>query len=383
MAVVFPVGTRGKSGQDAGNSWILSPSMPSLNSKKMDDEPVGIEEAGGIRASGDEISAYEGFRAYERKAQSLSKPGPLIAKVGCNIKGPLGLGLSLGGKKPDETEVTLRREEDSSAKEKGKATSLLPVVQSSSSAKKEVKFGSKKLWTTLFPPSSDCRQGLRYRSEPLLHGKNPANSKEFPKEEAFEAGSQAKRGSSASPLISRRSPRFRKRCLGEGASSSRDEVALSKLFFEEDREGFLGRVGSDLCGSAIAVLPSTPEIRGKGLSFMENCGLLVAENLEVISSSPIQSPSSSPSLSCGLASSFLSPYVPNLPNSAFHTKFPMENRVISEFFPKKDDVGTVGQISVGIHNLVVEEIQPAYPNQLTESANPILINPFCLIRYPT
>ena len=63
MAVVFPVGTRGKSGQDAGNSWILSPSMPSLNSKKMDDEPVGIEEAGGVRAGGDEISAYEGFRA--------------------------------------------------------------------------------------------------------------------------------------------------------------------------------------------------------------------------------------------------------------------------------------------------------------------------------
>ncbi|RVW36881.1 hypothetical protein CK203_103178 [Vitis vinifera] len=154
------VGTRGKSGQDAGNSWILSPSMPSLNSKKMDDEPVGIEEAGGIRASGDEISAYEGFRAYERKAQSLSKPGPLIAKVGCNIKGPLGLGLSLGGKKPDETEVTLRREEDSSAKEKGKGN--------------------------IFTSCGSI-------DEPLLHGKNPANSKEFPKEEAFEAGSQAKR----------------------------------------------------------------------------------------------------------------------------------------------------------------------------------------------
>ena len=31
MAIVFPVGTRGKSGQDAGNSWILPPSKPSLN----------------------------------------------------------------------------------------------------------------------------------------------------------------------------------------------------------------------------------------------------------------------------------------------------------------------------------------------------------------
>ena len=119
----------------------------------------------------------------------MSQPSPLIAKVGCNIKSPSGLGLSLGGKKPNETEVTLRREEDSSTKGKGKATSVLPEVQSSSSAKKEVKFGSKKLWTTLFPPSSDRQQGLRCRSEPLLHGKNPTDSEEFPKEEAFEAES--------------------------------------------------------------------------------------------------------------------------------------------------------------------------------------------------
>ena len=31
MVVVFPVGTRGKSGQDEGNSWLLTPSLPSLN----------------------------------------------------------------------------------------------------------------------------------------------------------------------------------------------------------------------------------------------------------------------------------------------------------------------------------------------------------------
>ncbi|RVW25448.1 Transposon TX1 uncharacterized 149 kDa protein [Vitis vinifera] len=90
-----------------------------------------------------------------------------------------------------------------------------------------------------------------------------------------------------------------------------------------------------------------PEIRGKGLNFKGNCGLLVAENLEVISSSPTQSPSSSLPPSCDLASSFLSPSVPNLPS----------------------------QISVGIPNLVVEEIQPAYPYQLTESVNPILSKP--------
>ena len=36
--------------------------------KKMDDGPIGTEEAGGVRASGDEVSADEGCRAYERKA---------------------------------------------------------------------------------------------------------------------------------------------------------------------------------------------------------------------------------------------------------------------------------------------------------------------------
>ena len=60
---------------------------------------------------------------------------------------------------------------------------------------------------------------------------------------------------------------------------------MRKPFFEEDREGFLGRVGSDLRGSSVTFLPSNPEIRGKGLNFLGNCGLSVAENLEVNSSS--------------------------------------------------------------------------------------------------
>ena len=50
------------------------------------------------------------------------------------------------------------------------------------SAKKEVKFSSKKLWTTLFPPSFDRRQGLRSRSEPPLLGKSLSDSEECPKE---------------------------------------------------------------------------------------------------------------------------------------------------------------------------------------------------------
>ena len=78
--------------------------------------------------------------------------------------------------------------------------------------------------------------------------------------------------------------------FGEGASSSRDEEAMRDLqvrkpFFEEGREGLLGRVGSDLRGSSVMLLPSNPEIRGKGLNFSVICGMLVAENLEVNSSS--------------------------------------------------------------------------------------------------
>ena len=128
------------------------------------------------------------------------------------------------------------------------------------------------------------------------------------------------------------------------------------------------------------VLPSTLENRGKVPSFMGNCGLLVAENLEVISSSPIQSPSSSIPPSCGLTYSSLSPSVPNLPGSTFQSQFPMENRVNSEFFFKKDDDVFVGQTSVGIPNIVMEVIQPAFLYQMIECVNPFLPKPVLPIK---
>ena len=208
-----------------------------------------------------------------------------------------------------------------------------------------------------------------------MHGKNQVDSEEDLKEEASGVDFQEDQGSSSSPLFSRRFPRFWKNCLGKGALSSRNEVTLNKFSSDENREGFLGQVGSDFRGLAIMVLPSTLEIRGKGLNFSGHCGLLVTENLEVIPSSPIQSPSSSIPPFCGLTSSFLSLSVPNLPSLVFQSQFPMEDRVNSEFFSKKDGDGSVGQSFVGIPNLVMKVIQPAYPYQMTESVNPFLPKP--------
>ena len=95
---------------------------------------------------------------------------------------------------------------------------------------------------------------------------------------------------------------------------------------------------------------------------MGNCGLLVTENLEVTPSSTFQSPSSYFPPSCGFTSSFLSPSTPIFPGSDIQSLNPLENRVNSEFFFKKDDDGIVGQISVGIPNLILEVNQTAYPN---------------------
>ena len=58
-------------------------------------------------------------------------------------------------------------------------------------------------------------------------------------------------------------------------------MALRNSHFEEDEEGFLGQVGSDLHGSSVMDSPSSPEIRGKGLSFEGICEMAGVENLEV------------------------------------------------------------------------------------------------------
>ena len=53
----------------------------------------------------------------------------------------------------------------------------------------------------------------------------------------------------------------------------------------------------------------------------------------------------------------------------------MENRVNSEIFSKKDDDGTLCQMSVGNPNLDVVESQFAYLNQMPEGFKPLKSKP--------
>ena len=87
--------------------------------------------------------------------------------------------------------------------------------------------------------------------------------------------------------------------------------------FEEDKEGFLGRVGSDLRGLSVTDSPSSPGIRGKGLNFEGICETLGVENLEVCLFSPSQPPESSSIPSYVLTLPLSSPSGPDLTSSVF------------------------------------------------------------------
>ncbi|RVW77863.1 hypothetical protein CK203_054361 [Vitis vinifera] len=169
------------------------------------------------------------------------------------------------------------------------------------------------------------KKGLLRIEEALAEGKGKAASvvpeevivREFPKKEAFEAESQLERGFSASLLIFCQSSRMRKRCLGEGASSSRGEVALRKPSFDETKKDFWAKWGPII---------------------------MVHQSRSCLLSQKSESPLSSLPPSCGLALSFMSPSVPDLPSSVIQSQFPMENR-------------------------------SPYPNQLPREFNPIMYKP--------
>ncbi|KAJ9685316.1 hypothetical protein PVL29_017375 [Vitis rotundifolia] len=291
------------------------------------------------------VLSGKGGRAFEIKAQSppiLSPPSEEVA--GCVLKGPSRLGQIL----------------------KGKESSSRGFSQKEESAV------TKRMWTTLFPPSSDRRQERWRRSEPIFLAKPPSASEARPMEEDVGAGSQSGRGGTTIPLFR---CLLRKQGSGEGTSSSRGNQR-----FEEDKDGSMGRVGLDLRGFTVTGSLSSPEIRGKGLVFEGFCEFPGMENLEVCMSLLSQSPESFSTPHCGqfllmenrvpLSPPSSSPSGPDFLNSVHLSQSPMENRVFSEFLVDKDVVGNFFQNFVGIfvHDEVGNQI--AIPNQMSECVTP-------------
>ncbi|KAJ9680370.1 hypothetical protein PVL29_019634 [Vitis rotundifolia] len=125
------------------------------------------------------LSGKDG-RAVKIKAQSppiLSPPSDEV--VGCVLKGPSRLGQSLKGKESSVEKDQSRREEDD-AMVRGKALE----GQSRGSSQKEELVVTKRMWTTLFPPSSDRRQERQSRSEPIFPAKPSSVNEGHPLEKA-------------------------------------------------------------------------------------------------------------------------------------------------------------------------------------------------------
>ncbi|RVW35222.1 hypothetical protein CK203_101902 [Vitis vinifera] len=179
--------------------------LPSQSRLKSTDGMDGIGE-GGVWAGEDEDIADVGCRARERKAQLMVKTDPSGV-------------VTVASSREEE-------EDASSANEKVKSAPGLLEFQSSRLAEKKVVHGSRKRWSTFFPPSSEHRQGIRSNSEPISRGKIKVDSEEDPKTDDLGAESQANRGLNASPLFSPCLSRPRKENLGERDSSPRKEADL-------------------------------------------------------------------------------------------------------------------------------------------------------------
>ena len=95
-------------------------------------------------------------------------------------------------------------------------------------------------------------------------------------------------------------------------------------------------------------LPSSSEIRGKGLIFEGICEIPGVENMEVCLSFPSQPPKSSSIPSYSLELPLTSPSGPYLPSLVSLSQSPTENQVTSEIFSKKDVVSSFYQKYVGI-----------------------------------
>ena len=145
----------------------------------------------------------------------------------------------------------------------------------------------------------------------------------------------------------------------------------------EDRAGFKGFAGFPHRGSSVAVFPSYPVTREKGLNSVGSCGMMGVENLEVSSYQHSRSSLSLLPPPSSLVLPHLSPSVPVLPNSAIQSQFPTKPRVKHDFFSKKDDDGDGAFClgSVGNPNRDVVVSQLVSLNHLSESFKSFKPNP--------
>ena len=304
------------------------------------------------------------------RPHSFSKPSPQSEidvgwKKEVHGKGPIQLlGQELGDNQDRYSKGPLHRV-ILSAKGKAKAGHEDSKNQQKGSA---LKCGSKKLWNALFPSSSVCQQGDRSQSEPLTTERSMPVSDSLPLEDVSVAGTQLVQGCSKEGMTPMKE-NTEQRNLLRAPFQSKGNEKMRNIAKGEDEAGFKGFVGCSHSESLVMDHISYPATKEKWLNFEGYCGMMEVEIFKVSShhfsqpSLPFHSPFS------GVAPPYPSPSALNLSISGFQSQFPTKNRVLSEIFSKKDDVGAYRHGSVGIPNHDDEVPQLARLNLLSESFN--------------
>ncbi|WJZ81184.1 hypothetical protein VitviT2T_001038 [Vitis vinifera] len=233
------------------------------------------------------------------------------------------LGQELGVKQLNSEKGSLPRE-NSSAMGNGKSVS---EVSSSQLRGSTTKFGSKKLWTSLFPPISGYRQGCKGSARVLSLLVDHQGSEEVV------LGKRLRRQEVM--RIRNKGLLLRLLFIQKGMKLCKFSNTVDKADFE-GFEGYTHRV------SSVLVFPSNLVTREKWLTSKRTCGLMVVENNES----------------------------------------PTKSRVASEILSKKNYDGALCQDVVSNPNLDVMESQLACLNQMSEGINSLKTLPSIPIEAP-
>ncbi|RVW93493.1 Transposon TX1 uncharacterized 149 kDa protein [Vitis vinifera] len=168
--------------------------------------------------------------------------------------------------------------------------------------------GSKKLWNVLLPSSSESRQGDRSREKPVTAKRSPTGSDSLSVEEGAEVGSILFQGGSEEGMTPTEEIEEQRNTLRW--FFSRGSSFLSR---EQRKRAYLwGDYGLTKVGT-----------------------FQVSVHLSPQPSLPLRYPFS------GVAPPHQSPFEPDSSISAFHSQFPMKNRVLTENCLKKETMGII------------------------------------------